>query len=122
MAHIFRAQHIMVSNEDGVSLVGFADRAVQPSAYLILQLAHTVDDQDRTLSMDTVYIEHNDQGSSAYGGIERCTLATAVTLKTEPEVEVQFALAPVELQRLTVELMHICTRRIPLVVAADVGG
>lgn len=92
-------------------LVWFDGEDTQPCQYLTLQRAYEFDGQDRTLGMDDVYIERDDQGWSAYGGILRFELhndrayvklddCTATKLGGVSEIEVRFNLDPAKLREL----------------------
>jgi Immunity protein 10 len=72
----FEANTVVVddSSEDFI-VVGFADE--QGGKYreaLHFQRSHKFDDQDRTLGLDSVYAERNDQSQGGYGGVERVEL------------------------------------------------
>ena len=84
-------------------LVGFDSEGPGLRRYLMLQRSYEFDEQDVALGMDRVYIERDDQGYSAYGGITRFELhrdralisldaATARKLGNEAEFELRFDL------------------------------
>ena len=65
----FRANHIF-SDDDGQAVtIGFADDAHEPSRFVILQLAHQFDEQDKKTGMDQLFIQVENQHRSQYGGI-----------------------------------------------------
>lgn len=127
----FVAHHIVVSDEETGLLVGFADQADHPGAYLMLQRVATCDDQDQALGMDAVSIERDDQSQSAYGGIEQVTLAptsvslllsaaTATALGCDRLLSIAITPSPEELRRLRDGLRQLCGEDVPLVVDAAV--
>lgn len=68
----FEAKNVAVERQEGgLQLVGFADQESDPQLYLVLQRAL---EQDRTLGMDTFYVEWRGQEGSGYGGISRFEL------------------------------------------------
>jgi len=127
----FVAHHTVVSDEDTLVLVGFADQADKPGAYLILQRAHACDEQDRSLGLDAVSIERDDQRSSAYGGIEQVMLtptsvclllsaATATALGCDRRLCIAMRPSPEELRQLRDGLRQLCGEDVPLVVDTGV--
>ncbi len=61
----------LVDPDDMCFLVGFADDALAPQHYLMLQRAFEddIDEQDVELGHDTYHVEWRDQSCSLYGGI-----------------------------------------------------
>jgi hypothetical protein len=74
MATAFHATCVSVEDTETCLQVGFADREFGTTQYLMLQRAHSFDDQGRRLGMANVYVERDDQGNSMYGGIAHCEL------------------------------------------------
>jgi hypothetical protein len=70
----FHASCISIDDTADCLQIGFADHAHGTADYLLLQRAHEVDDQDKRLGMDDVYVERNDQSFSVYGGIAQFEL------------------------------------------------
>jgi hypothetical protein len=121
------AHHITVSDEETYLLIGFADHEFDTRAYIMLQQAYEFDEQDRTLGMDTVYIERDDQSQSTYGGIEQVMLTpttvcltlsaeTAHTLGSEIDLCITITPTPTELRTLRDGLRQLCTAKVPLVI------
>lgn len=69
MTYRFVARHVGVDHGDDYIAIGFSDSEISPSASVVLVLANDFDDQDTELSMDSVYVEIEDQSRSHYGGI-----------------------------------------------------
>ncbi|MDN7428448.1 hypothetical protein CFB89_01915 [Burkholderia sp. AU16741] len=59
--------------EDGIHVVGFADRD-PPTNYVILQRGTEDDEQDEALGLDTYYMEVCERGVAGYGGVESVSL------------------------------------------------
>ncbi|WP_218077814.1 Imm10 family immunity protein [Burkholderia sp. A2] len=59
--------------EDGIHVVGFADRD-PPTNYVILQRGTEDDEQDEALGLDTYYVEVGERGVAGYGGVESVSL------------------------------------------------
>lgn len=71
---LFHANCVAIEDNDQSCLVGFADQEFDTRQYLQLQRSHTNDSQDRSLGLDTYYVERDDQSNSCYGGVERIEL------------------------------------------------
>ena len=69
---------VVVQNEYGVALLGFADEQFNTTQYLLLQRTLAPDDQDRALGQDRVHIELNDR--SAYGDVEEARIENGLRL------------------------------------------
>ncbi|WP_018610001.1 Imm10 family immunity protein [Uliginosibacterium gangwonense] len=65
----FDAGCVTVTDEEDAWLVCFADQAVSPVRYFLLQRAHEFDAQDIQFDMATYHVERDDQSQSCYGGI-----------------------------------------------------
>jgi hypothetical protein len=74
MTPAFHASCISIDDTADCLQIGFADREHNTQDYLLLQRAHEIDEQDKRLGFDGVYIERNDQSFSMYGGIARFEL------------------------------------------------
>lgn len=107
MNEVMDAGYVTVTNEAEYLLVGFADDEYETKESLIFMRSHEYDEQDVALGMNQVYIERNDQGHSAYGGIQTFILlrnrarlcfdeTTAHQLGITPRFEIRFAMNDTE--------------------------
>ena len=69
MSPTFHATCISIEDTEVCLQVGFADREVDTTKYLMLQRGHAFDEQDRRLGLANVYVERDTQGNCMYGGI-----------------------------------------------------
>ncbi len=67
-------QHLFIGEDDDVLTIVFADKADEPTTYLLLQRSLLPSEQDKRLGQDKVYLELNEQIHSAYGGIKQVDL------------------------------------------------
>ncbi len=67
-------KHLFIGEEDDILTIGFADKADEPTTYLLLQRSLLPSEQDKRLGQDKVYLELNEQIHSAYGGIKQVDL------------------------------------------------
>lgn len=115
---ILKAKNVGFEDRVEFLLIWFADEDANPCQYLMLQRAREFDEQDRTLGMDDVYIERDDQGWSAYGGILRFELCndraylklddcTATKIGGVSEIEVHFNPDPIKIRELATGLQMV---------------
>lgn len=115
---ILKANNVGYEDRVEFLLIWFADEGTNPCQYLMLQRACEFDEQDRTLGMDDVYIERDDQGWSAYGGLLRVEQhndraymklddCTATKIGGVNEIEVRFNSDPAKLQELATGLQLV---------------
>ena len=69
-----RITHVTTVHEDGVFILGVAERHHGLGWHLIFQLADEFDAQDEKLGMATYCISNVD-GRTHYGGVDRCELS-----------------------------------------------
>jgi len=62
----FKAKVAHASNEEECYMVGFADDAYDITHYILLQKAHSFDEQDIASGMDGEYLEVDGQENSGY--------------------------------------------------------
>ena len=83
---LFHARCVAVVDDELSKIVGFADRQLNAKRYLQFQRSRVGDAQDRTLGLDSYYVEKDDQSNSCYGGIESIDLhADSITLKLDDD-------------------------------------
>lgn len=115
---ILKANNVGFEDRMEFLLIWFADEDANPCQYLMLQRAREFDEQDRALGMDDIYIERDDQGWSAYGGILRFELhndrayvklddCTATKIGGVSEIEVRFNPGPAKLRELAAGLQLV---------------
>src|SRR5262249_7286223 len=80
MTVVILADAVIAQDEDDYRLIIFGEGEPGSGHYLMLQRAHQFDEQAVRLGQDTYYIERDDQGMSAYGGVERFELSRAQAL------------------------------------------
>ena len=106
------------ADDPALILVGFESERGGARHYLMLQRSRELDQQDIASGMDAVYIERDDQGHSAYGGITRFELRrdralirldddTAGKLGGEGEIEVRFGLDDEQFEGLRAALAEV---------------
>jgi hypothetical protein len=74
MMMIVKPQTASVSFDDGIHMIAFHTNA--PETYIIIQLCDAIDEQDKALGMDGVYLEINDQSHGGYNAIEQISCAS----------------------------------------------
>ena len=118
MPTVLNAEYIYSSDDDGVLLVGFADRQLEPTHYVLLQRQKRASANDVALGQDRVHITVDDQGRSMYGGIRAVDLQSktlkielereaARQLGTEQEILVRFATTDAERAKLAPRLRDL---------------
>ncbi|WP_426337272.1 Imm10 family immunity protein [Pseudoduganella sp. R-31] len=70
----FDATVVSVDEQDEAYIVGFADDAMEPSQYIILQRSTEEDEQDDELGLNTYFLEIGNPSVSGYGGISSAKL------------------------------------------------
>lgn len=68
------ARHVTVEENGDTLTIGFADDAINPTSYLLLQRTLKASEQDKKLGLDKIYVECDDQLHSAYGGVKEVSL------------------------------------------------
>lgn len=95
MANELTAGFVHTSDDDGIVMVGFADRQHDARAYVLLQRTRDVDDEDRELGLAGVHVEVDDQRHGGYGVLARFELARgSARLVVRPERVAAFGAGP----------------------------
>ena len=101
---VIDAKNVSGSAQNGVVMLTFANDAVAPSQYVLLQRALNPSQQDKDLGQDRVHIQINAELNSGYGDISEASLdasglslrlsqETAARLRTDEHVEIRFNLS-----------------------------
>jgi len=70
----FKAYVVTYEDDGEIVTIGFAENAKNPNNYLIIEYSYEYDDQERSLGLDKLYLELNDQSRSTYGGLQHVSL------------------------------------------------
>ena len=73
MSYLLNASHVFTGDDDYMTIIGFSNHKDNPEQYVLIQQAHTFDEQDRELGMDKYHIQVDDQSRSLYGGMRSVT-------------------------------------------------
>jgi hypothetical protein len=70
MNHELLASIVSFEEDDAMVVFAFSANESGAAEYLMLQYPLQIDEQDRRLRLDGLYIERNDQGLGCYHGVE----------------------------------------------------
>ncbi len=113
------AGFVHTQNDGDVVTVGFADQQHDTNSYVLLQRTLRPSDDDVRRGWDHIHVTVNDEGRSAYGGVQRiklldqCVLIdvspeTATHLRTGQTIRVNMANPPVDADGLVKALKLVC--------------
>ena len=74
--HRFHAQHIELSEQDGIYFFGMATQYENPEEYVLIQYAKTFDEQDKELGQDAECFESSFTDGCFYGVVKTITVSS----------------------------------------------
>jgi hypothetical protein len=94
---LFTATNVSVGEDEDCWFLALTDDGDIPVHYILIQRGRSFDEQDRSLGMDDLYYEINDQLNSFHGGVSHIALSRSTLILRLAEAVAQSRRLPTEL-------------------------